>query len=348
MRKEAKRAHCCAIVLIDAAPLRSAAARECTGTMACLEEARAAWHRFEREDKPACVRWRAREFGVVLSDLRNVETEIRDAEALVHEVEMEMRRGFFDPQVALQRVRLRRGGAPIETPEPQWTSGSERRVSEFEQEALFQEWVHRFIGTNPDKLDDDAYATTFEAFKAHMFSPRRAEPPPAANIREAPPEPEEDEPEPAAADPRLKELYRVLVRRLHPDLRADGNAAASMLWHEVQEAYAATDIAHMEILLALSDIQDGPFSDQTSVSQMRALAAELKRALFALDDSLRQARDDDAWDFARAGVRDHLHARVERELHATLRTRSQRLALLRQTIAGWSASAFVSRAAARG
>ena len=40
-------------------------------------------------------------------------------------------------------------------------------------------------------------------------------------------------------DPRIKEIYRRLVRRLHPDLRANGDATVSSLWHEVQEAYAA-------------------------------------------------------------------------------------------------------------
>ncbi len=64
-------------------------------------------------------------------------------------------------------------------------------------------------------------------------------------------------------DVRVKELYRRLVRRLHPDLRADGSAAVSALWHEVQEAYAASDVARMEILLALSDIEANRMADQT-------------------------------------------------------------------------------------
>ncbi len=65
-------------------------------------------------------------------------------------------------------------------------------------------------------------------------------------------------------DARVKELYRALVRRLHPDLRADGNAAVSALWHEVQEAYAASDVARMELLLALSDLESSQVGEQTS------------------------------------------------------------------------------------
>jgi hypothetical protein len=321
-RTRAKRNHFAThLVVVDQSPLRRRSAADCSAAMARLDELRSAWNRFEREDKPSFVRWRAREFGPLLSELRDMETQIRDRETLVHEVEMEMRRGFYDPQTAYQ------------------SNGEERKLTEFEQEALFQEWVRKVIGTNPDKLDDTAYSTTFEAFKSHMFRSRPPEPPPSQNFRRAEQErrkrTEEEWPAPAG-DPRVKELYRLLVRRLHPDLRADGSATVSALWHEVQEAYAATDIAHLEILLALSDIESDRFSDQTSVAQMRALLAELERALFALEDSLRQARDEHAWNFARAGTRADLRSEVERELQSNLRRRSERLNLLRQTIAAWS------------
>jgi hypothetical protein len=332
------------VVSIDQGPVRRAAGADCSAAMGRLEELRKAWSRFEREDKPSFVRWRAREFGPLLSELREVEARVRDREALVHEVEMEMRRGFYDPQSAYRRVMFRRenpGTLPDEAPQSRSKrqAGEEVKLTEFEQEALFQEWVRKFIGTNPDKLDDTAYTATFEAFKSHMFRSRPPEPPPSPNFQRAERERRrkgEEEPEAVAIDPRVKELYRLLVRRLHPDLRADGSATVSSLWHEVQEAYAATDIAHLEILLALSDIESDQFSDQTSVAQMRAVLVEVERAVFALEDSLRQARNENAWNFARTGAGPDLRAEVERELQANLRRRSERLSLLEQTIGEWS------------
>jgi hypothetical protein len=311
--------------------------------MARLDEVRAEWNRFEREDRPCFVRWRAREFGPLLSELREVELQIRDSEVLVHDVEMEMRRGFYDPSSAYQRVMFRRENPAMmeEEPvhQPRQPEGGDRKFTEFEKEALFQEWVQKFIGTNPDKLDDEAYSTTFEAFKSHMFRSRWEEPQPSQNFRRAEAKRRrqvEEEPAPEPIDGRVKALYRLLVRRLHPDLRADGSAAVSALWHDVQEAYAASDVANLEILLALSDIDADRFSEQTSVSQMRAVLAELERALFALEDSVREARDDDAWGFARSGPAPDLRDRVERELTMNLRTRSSRLSLLKATIAEWS------------
>jgi hypothetical protein len=345
------------LVLVDQEPLRCAAAADCSEVMGRLERARAGWRRFEHQDKPAFARWRAREFGPLLSEARDVEAAIRDQQALIHEVEMEMRRGFLDAHTAWQRVMTRRGmpHAVVE-PEPaayapSAANGAPRRVSEFEQEAMFHDWVQRSLGTNPDKMDDEAYSTTFEAFKAHMFRPRTEEAPrvnpvpPRAQAHVAPEA--EEEAEDAPIDLRVKELYRMLVRRLHPDMRADGSAAVSALWHEVQEAYAAGDVAQLELLLAVSDIRRDPMNDETSLAQMRSLVADLERALRAVEKSLEEAEREDAWDFAHSGANEHLHARVERELKAELARRSARRDLLAHTIAEWARGPAGMRAAMR-
>ncbi len=70
------------IVWIDQAPLRANAAAKCTNMMVRLERAQLGWHQFERQDKPAFVRWPAREFGALLSTARDVEDKIRDAQNL--------------------------------------------------------------------------------------------------------------------------------------------------------------------------------------------------------------------------------------------------------------------------
>jgi hypothetical protein len=335
------------LVLIDQGPLRETAAGDCRRVMARLESARVGWHRFERKDKPAFIRWRAREFGALLSRAREVEVQIRESQALVHEVEMEMRRGFQDAHTAYQRVMFRRtnpSAAPEEGAEmPREENGASRKLSDFEKEALFQEWVQRSLGTNPDKMDDEAYSTTFEAFKSHMFRSPREEMRSENTSRRATrlrmtqkPEGEEAVEEERKVDARVKELYRILVRRLHPDLRADASTAVSALWHEVQEAYAASDVARMEILLALSDIESNHLGNQTSVSQLRIVRTELERALRALEKSLLEAEGEDAWNFAQSGPSAELRRRVERELKSDLAARSLHRDVLTKTIATWA------------
>ncbi len=342
---------CRAIVLLDQEPLRETVAMECTSAMARLDHARAGWHHFERKDKPAFARWRAREFGALLSTAREVEERIRDAQTLVHEVEVEMRRIFQDAPGAYERVMFRRAH-PNEVVEEeaefsQGRRGAGRKVSDFEKEALFQEWVKSALGTNPDKMDDEAYSTTFEAFKSHMFRAAPEEAPSPAVHRRRPnrrvaAEDNEKEEEVVTVDARVREVYRRLVRRLHPDLRADGSTVVSALWHEVQEAYAASDVARMEILLALSDIEANRMADQT-LAQLHAVRAELQRAWRALEKNLLEAESEDAWDFARIGPNAGLWVRVERQLKSDLAARTQRLDLLTRTIAEWAAGPIANR-----
>jgi len=344
------------IVLVDQEPLRERVAAECSEAMARLERVREGWHHFERKDKPAFARWRAREFGALLSTAREVETQIRDCQALVHEVQMEMRRGFQDAHSAYLRVMFRRAN-PSAAPTEDEAGGSRerrrnaRKLSDFEKEALFQEWVKSSLGTSPDKMDDEAYATTFEAFKSHMFrSPAEERPPNIARAGERPPTSLREgsipggmtEDEATPVDARVKELYRRLARRLHPDLRADGSAAVSVLWHEVQEAYAASDVARMEILLALSDIQSNRTAEQ-SLSQMQVVLVELERSTRALEKSLLEAEGEEAWNFARIGPRVDLRARLERQLKADLAGRTRRLDLLTMTIAEWAQGPLANR-----
>lgn len=343
------------IILVDQEPLRQRVSADCSRAMARLERVRAGWHHFERKDKPAFARWRAREFGALLSTAREVETQIRDRQALIHEVEMEMRRGFQDGHAAYLRVMFRRENPSVASTEDGTDGSRERRgttgkLSDFEKEALFQDWVKSSLGTSPDKLDDEVYAKTFEVFKSHMFrNPAEERPPDIARSGKKPFGSSREGAMPSGmadaatpVDTRIKELYRRLVRRLHPDLRADGSTAVSALWHEAQEAYAASDVARMEILLALSDIEANRSADQ-SLFQMHAVRAELERSIRALEKSLLEAEGEEAWDFARVGPNEDLRERIERQLKADLAGRKRRLDLLTMTIADWAQGPVANR-----
>src|SRR2546423_3344271 len=222
------------IVWIDQAPMRANAAAKCTDMMMRQDRARLSWHKFERQDKPTLVRWRAREFGGVIITARDVEDKIRDAQNLIHEVEIEMRRHIQDPHSAYRRVLFRRENPGVADERKTFSNGSQSapHLSEFEQETLFQEWVRTFLGTNPAKMDDEVYSSSFEVFKSHMFvrpesAPSRFDPWPAGVRRSAVDEKSAGATETVTIDPRVKEIYRRLVRRLHPHLRADGDASGS-------------------------------------------------------------------------------------------------------------------------
>jgi hypothetical protein len=318
------------IIVIDQEPLRAVVRSRCRKAMSRLEKMRGRLTFFEREDKPAFTRWMAQEFGPLLTRAREIDAQIRGKQTLLHEVEEEMRRSFCDPQSAYQRVMHGRAnpanGCPPVPPNGAGNGAAAAHLSDFEKEMVFQDWLRQYFGVDPDKMDDVTYETTFSNFRFHMFGDGAAEQTSDQWISKT----ESRKP----PDPRLKEMYRLLVRRLHPDIR--GDVEACTLWHDVQKAYMAGDIERMETLVALTDIQSDNLGAQTTLFRMRAVRKELKQAVHALRLSLRTALANDAWDFSRRGANQALRTRVEQNLELDLEKQRRTLNYLTQIIAQWS------------
>ena len=326
------------LVLLDQEPLRRKASSECNRAMARLEKARAEWKRFEHEDKPAFGRWMSATFGAILTPIREVDALVQQKEALLREVEMEMAfGGARNERSAYARVQRRRENPPpapdshaSRPPPPHGEAHPEEdgpeEMSEFEQELLFEELLI-MLGMDPDRMSDQQYARMFAEFKARVGG-------------EAPPEaPPKLEAAPALADSqqsRIKEIYRILVRRLHPDTRADSDAEVSMLWHEVQAAYNDRNLDRLEMLLALTDIQSNTMGGHTSLFQLRSVLAELRSAFNALQRNLRAAKQEPAWGFVRLTDRSALEKRFRRELQTDLAWHQDQLRELDAIIARWS------------
>jgi len=333
------------MVWVDQAPLRRLTASECSRAMERLEKARGEWRRFEREDQPAFQRWKASTFGVLLSRIREVEDLVRAKEKLIVEVEQEMYfSGSRSYRTAYSRVQKRRDHPdeethsetpPREEERARFADEEEEELDEFTQELLFEEFLRTFLGMNPDRMSDRQYEKMFADFKAKILGRDQSDAAPP-NWRA---EPESDfAPEPPKSQQdRVKELYRLLVRRLHPDMRADSNAEVSSLWHEVQEAYAAGHVERLEMLLAFTDIQSNTTGDHTSLFQMRSVLAELRSAFKALQRTLQTAKKDPAWNFARLDDRSKIESRLRGEMKTTLAWHEDQLRQLEALVEQWTA-----------
>jgi hypothetical protein len=338
------------IVLIDQGPLRRKAAKECQREMKRLEKARADWQQFQQKDKPAFERWMAQTFGALMTEMREINTIINEKEALVEAVEAEMYMGRWPTYElayrALERRRaqaeaIARSGARNQDDEGADPRNEEKtddaeppRMSEFEEELLFEEFVRTFMGMNPDRMSDSAYQKLFADFRANVLGAegRKRDQEPEAETRHA-------GKKAPAAEPssRLKELYRILVRRLHPDTKADSDAQVSALWHEVQQAYSDGNIERLEMLLAFTDLQTEAAGEHTTVSQMRAVLAEVRRSLHALLRSLSSAKRELAWNFGENQKRDVLEQKLRRQMERDIGMRKGQLQELEVFIASWSA-----------
>jgi hypothetical protein len=329
-------------VLLDQEPLRKKAAAECAKEMARLERLRAEWARFEKEDKPLFAQWMAQTFGASLTKLREGGDEARERMELIDEVELLVVLGYARNHRAAYKMVLERQTAPPDPSgnedadgwdnEPQAQDGfAAAGLHGEEEELLFQEFLEVHMGIYAEDLSKSEYKRLFAKFKREVLGqvpppPKKKEGKRAAAAKAA-----------AAESPgvsRLKDIYRQLVRRLHPDARTDAKDGVGALWHEVQEAYAKGDLERLERLFALSEVTAGEVAG-TSLSQMGAALQELRRSIQAMLRSLSGAKKDIAWKFSETADKSALQARLERDLRADRQRQMLLLADLDATLASW-------------
>ncbi len=326
------------IVLLDQEPLRKKAAQECSREMARLEKLRAQWTRFEREDRPLFERWMAYNFGALLSELREGERTVCEKRDLIEEVRTVMYFGEARSfKAAYKMVIERRSAPPEEMASPGANVDDGDPFAEFrgrasdaeEAEMLFEEFLDMHFGVFVEALSKAEYARLFAKFKQEVLG---RDAPETEAERSRPPEPLPPE-KPEAA--RIKELYRQLVRRLHPDVRTDSSPGATALWHEVQDAYSTGNLERLETLFALSELTEQTVSPATSLHQLRSAFKELRRSVQAVLRSLSSAKKDPAWDFGSVQDRSGLQTQIERQLKQDRTLQLAVLAEMDALIASW-------------
>lgn len=107
----------------------------------------------------------------------------------------------------------------------------------------------------------------------------------------------------AGHDLQIKTIYRKLVRKLHPDLRAERDAKVSeswveKAWHQVQAAYQQNNfeaLAHLEKMVSLrsKDLQS------LTVAEIKGSQVWLKEELKQLEKAQRQLRKLPSWGFSK-------------------------------------------------
>lgn len=114
-----------------------------------------------------------------------------------------------------------------------------------------------------------------------------------------------------ASASKLRDRFRVLARRLHPDLNPSQSPAQAELWHRVTAAYEARDLEELDALEILTrDGDSAPIPDS-----MEALRAFLEKLRNQLDHLLvRFAKHRKEWPFDQLPVLDDPAAVAARQV----------------------------------
>ncbi len=145
----------------------------------------------------------------------------------------------------------------------------------------------------------------------------------------------------------LKDLYRKLVRALHPDLGHETNDEQSHRWAAVQDAYRYQDVAKMRELYdkilgnTKGTSRNEPSLEELPLGELMTLVSKINHQLREIRRKLVFARDEPHWDFQKlqetgSGKIVSLRQRLENEFRRDRAHRQDMLRALKQKLKRWS------------
>ncbi len=266
-----------ALVLLDSSGLRKKVAKACEQARKKFTSATAEWDRYRTQDVPVFTRELALFAGPLREEMRVLMPRYEELSDLLAEVMDEILFSGDDPSLCLARVEAHKD-------EPDFPDSSDPDADaevQPDSEADFEDELNEDADDTWDT--DDASEDDFDDLLRHLMGM----PPKSRNPKQEAPK-----------NSRLKDLYRELVRTLHPDQGGHMTPERMHLWHEVQDAYRTGDLARMEILHSKGGLVTDLTSVATPISRLLSITELFKKSLRDLKRQMRPAMDDPAWKFS--------------------------------------------------
>jgi hypothetical protein len=283
--------------------------------------------RYRAHDIPGFRAWFHRTFGELLTRVREALLKIDESRALFAEMEWLAERDGLSESAAYRKVMWRRAH-PAE---------AEKEDRQFEETMKAQAAKHDLRDENEDEdfdefdpfggdfedadgeeeeKDEDRLRDLFEELTGiRMPRPR--------SKRTACQKP---------AKGTVRELYRKIVRNLHPDHHGQMSEARRELWHEAQDAYRRRDADALHgILVRCSDGTAG-IGPHSPVSLIQRLTLQLKKAARSVRSELRRARSDPAWNYEQKTGDPRFIGAIRRGLQQDLAAAEYDLACLKRRL----------------
>lgn len=319
-RRSPKNSHSQALILIDGTAIRKKAKRAFEKVRRDLDKARFEVERFHSQDTPEFQKWFNSTFGSLITEIRETGQRLAERRQLIYEVEYESYYQGISCREAYLRVMERRKNPP----EP-----CSENNKEFD-ESPYSDGFEPFE-SNTD-FDEESEAEWNEAHKNFNslfeemfgFSPTDGDQPRSNSL---------STPEPAMI--RVKNLYRAIVRRLHPDVQSEMSSQKLEWWHQAQEAYGNQDGEQLEMILTLCEIQDSGATTHASVSVLTRITKQFRSTLRSIKRDISNFRQDPAWSFSQKSSTDRLHKRIRADLDDELFDLREFLAAIDSKIAQW-------------
>ncbi len=302
------------LIKVNGHPIREKARREYERARRDLGKAQAEIERFEEHDQPSYHRWFHQQFGALLTQLREVSGKLQAQQMLLFEIESEAFERGCSFTHAYERVKKRQEQpepAPAPEEEPTGHAGKGEKTQGDFFDSLFEEIRDRF-SKNFDGM--------FDSGDLPLNAPKSAK-----------------------VLPRLKDLYRAVVRLLHPDVQEKMTAQKLEWWHQAQAAYEEGDTDRLQVILTYCEIEQQGNTASTSVSLLKQITNDLKRTLRSLRSRLSELRRQPAWNFSERIDRERLERQTRASLQSDLEEMTTSLAAIEQQLAVWDRASKTGR-----
>lgn len=286
------------LVRLDTARIRAKALKDFSKAEDNLEKLKSELKAHEERNIPDFKSWLHRTFAAVLTKQRELAQAIKEKQSLLFEIQ-DVALRFDLSDVDAYRKAIHRRAHPEEAEEEDRIFYEEARRMEEEQRAAQEQHRRRNRHSNDDHLDDFFGEDPRERFDSKEewdeFSDFIED---MTGYR--PPEMKEDtwRKPPPEGSKDAKDVYRTIVRQLHPDMNGQMDDTKSALWHEAQDAYRRNDLAALHNVLGRCKGEDRPGS-HSPVGLILMMTQHLKKSARALRADIQNARQHPAWDFVR-------------------------------------------------
>ena len=254
-----------AMIQLDIALVKEELLRKWKKAERDFEKQQKEWDAYCNEDRPAYEKWLHATFGSRLTELRELHEQIE-------------RKNWFVEQ--LECLSTLSG----KTPRKLYLELQKKTKSGMSMHDAMVEYVNEFNTSDDDDFEADENDGTEEDFE---------------KIFEAFEDIQCDSGKTRAGNhtPRIRDVYRKLCFKLHPDTGCDFNAENSRLWHQIQEAYQKNDLDSLLAIQASLDMKQDPMAGHISCTQILALIEDFKNGLRSVRTLIRDAQRESSWNF---------------------------------------------------
>lgn len=279
------------LVLLDQTPFLKNAVTRCKRSISKLKRCRVEIERFETEDQPAFEAWKAREFGPLLTRLRETAEKVAAKMAFARDLEWAcFQRGVPDAE-AFEYVKRHQSDPDYRHPvydaeedtDDANTPEDDKEADEVDLDDLVRAFMKDFFGAS---FGDDEDGEDDEDEEWERIAGRRGTPAP--------------EPTPPTAEEReLKKLFRRLARRLHPDRNGEQSPIERERWNETLDAYHSGDLEALRALDAVCEVEGVAITRDLGLARLEDIRRHHELRFRDFSMKRRGLKRNPAWGFSR-------------------------------------------------